>query len=253
MEISKAKIKLFASLSAKKHRKQYGLFVAEGTKCVLDTIDYFQLEALIALPEWYEQNPLSGLPADVRYEATHKQMQQLSSLSTAPEVVAVYHIPNWNIDEVAFENDLTIVLDGVQDPGNLGTIMRIADWFGIGQIVASPDTVDVFNPKSIQATMGAVSRVKIFYTEIPAFLAQYPMLPVYVTSLDGEDIYMAELSDKGFIVMGNEGKGVTTDVMNCANRSLFIPSYPADRATSESLNVGVATAITVAEFRRRVK
>ena len=253
MELSKAKIKLYSSLSKKKYRQAEGLFVVEGTKCVLDTIDYFSVETIVAVNEWYEQHCEIKLPEDRCLKATHRQMEQISSLSTAPEVIGIYRIPEWKIDYDSIENDLTLLLDGVQDPGNLGTIMRIADWFGIRQIIASPDTVDVFNPKTIQATMGAISRVKVYYTSLTEFLSQRNDLPVYGTLLDGKNIYETELSDRGLIIMGNEGNGISEEVRKFITESLLIPAYPVGATTSESLNVGVATAITISEFRRRSK
>lgn len=250
MEISKAKIKLFSSLSAKKHRKEENLFVVEGTKCVLDTIDYFEIHAIVATKKWLE-NHLPDIDHNLILTATPTQIKQISSLSTASDVVAIYHLPNWTIDQSQIRNQLTLVLDGVQDPGNLGTIIRIADWFSIHQIIASPDTVDVFNPKTIQATMGAVSRVKVIYTDILNVIGNNKNIPVYGTLLEGENIYHKQLKSPAFIIMGNEGNGISHDVRNSITEALFIPSYPGDVKTSESLNVGVATAITIAEFRRQ--
>ena len=251
MELSKAKIKLYSSLAMKKHRQAEGLFVVEGTKCVLDTFNYFLVEAVVATNDWYEQHVDINLPEDRCLKATHKQLEQISSLSTAPDVVGIYRIPDWKIDYDLINEDLTLVLDGVQDPGNLGTIMRIADWFGIRQIIASNDTVDVFNTKTIQATMGAISRVKVFYVNLIDFLSQQKGLPIYGTLLDGKNIYESELANKGLIIMGNEGKGISEDVRKFITNSLLIPAYPIGAITSESLNVGVATAITISEFRRR--
>lgn len=252
MEISKGKIKLFASLSAKKHRQKEGLFMVEGTKCVLDTLSYFDLYGLIATNVWLESHSVN-FPSEKLMLVSEKVMSQISSLSTPPDVIAIYQLPQWNIDETKIKNELTLILDGIQDPGNLGTIVRIADWFGIHQIIASRDTADIFNSKSIQATMGAISRVKVFYTDIVGFIKAYPTMPVYGTLLDGENIYEMELSDKGFIIMGNEGNGISAEIRSMVNQPLFIPPYPIGVETSESLNVGVATAITVAEFRRRLK
>lgn len=251
MEISKAKIKLYASLSLKKHRQKEGLFVVEGTKCVCDTLQYFDLEAVVATAEWFAQHRDLCLADEKCMQATHRNLEQISSLSTAPDVVAVYRIPERILDESLLEKDLTLVLDGVQDPGNLGTILRMADWFGITQVVASTDTVDVFNPKSIQATMGAISRVNVFYTDLVEFLKSKSHIPVYGTLLEGRNIYESEIENRGFIVMGNEGNGISSEVRKLIDKPLLIPAYPGDKVTSESLNVGVATAITVAEFRRR--
>ena len=250
MEISKAKIKLFSSLSIKKRRKEENLFIVEGTKCVLDTIDYFSPVAVVATDEWLKSHSLK-ISNEIVLSATSIQMKQLSSLSTAPDVIAIYHLPQWELNEEKIKCDLTLILDGVQDPGNLGTIIRIADWFGIYQIIASHDTVDVFNPKTIQATMGAISRVKVVYADLKNVLSKYKDVPVYGTFLDGENIYNKELGVSGFIIMGNEGNGISNSVREYITDSLLIPSYPGDVETSESLNVGVATALTIAEFRRQ--
>jgi TrmH family RNA methyltransferase len=147
--------------------------------------------------------------------------------------------------------ELTLALDGVQDPGNWGTIIRIADWFGINRIVCSEETADAWNPKVVQATMGSIARVDISYTDLPAWIDQQPEgTPVYGTLLDGDDIYAQELSEGGVIIMGNEGKGLTEKVRRRVTRRLLIPSYRKDD-TAESLNVAIATAITCSEFRRR--
>ena len=150
---------------------------------------------------------------------------------------------------------LVLALDDVPDPGNMGTIVRLADWFGIRDIVCSEATADCFNPKVVQATMGAIPRVRVHYLPLSGLLekALSDGIPVYGTFLDGDDIYGAELSADGILVMGNEGKGIGPDVEKCVSRRLYIPSYPGGTATSESLNVAVATAVACAEFRRRLR
>ena len=170
------------------------------------------------------------------------------------QVLALFPLPEWETPEAkAGIGRLTIALDGVQDPGNLGTICRLADWFGIDDIVCSAETADIFNPKAIQATMGAIARVKVHYTDLEGFLetASKENVPVYGTFLDGDNIYERHLSTDGIIVMGNEGKGISQRISRFVSERLFIPNYPQDRITTESLNVAVATAITCAEFRRR--
>ncbi len=176
----------------------------------------------------------------------------MSHLSTPPEAVAIYHIPHTSLDDDIVNNGLTLLLDCVQDPGNLGTIVRIADWYGIRQIVCSPDTVDVWSPKVVQSTMGAIARVRCFYTALPEFIESHPGLPVYGTFLDGNNIYSETLPVKAMIVMGNEGHGISPEVAAYVSRRILIPSYPPGDATSESLNVGMATAITLSEFRRQL-
>ena len=144
-----------------------------------------------------------------------------------------------------------LAVEDVQDPGNLGTIIRLADWFGIEHIFCSPNTVDVYNPKTIQATMGGIARVKLHYTSLPELIASLEDIPVYGTFLDGENMYTQPLSAYGLIVMGNEGNGIGDEVERLINRKLYIPNYPAERETSESLNVAIATAVVCAEFRRQ--
>ncbi len=242
--------KLVASLDDPKVRDAEGLFVAEGTKCVLDTAGAFAPRWIFATAAWTEAHG-----HDLRGSASitvvkRADLERMSHLSTPPQVMAVYERPVYEITPADIAGRLVIALDRLQDPGNLGTVMRVADWFGIDTIVCSHDTVNCFNPKVVQATMGAISRVKVVYTDLPEFLAQCGQT-VYGTFLDGDIIYNSSLGDSGVIVMGNEGRGISDDVARHVDRRLYIPSFPALRPTSESLNVGTATAITVAEFRRR--
>ncbi len=251
MTVTNGIIKLVASLSQKKNRDDQGCFVAEGTKCVRDTWDFFNCKMIIATKEWYEQCGHSG-HLDKIYFATKSQMQKMSQFSTASDVIAVYETPVYDIKREEIENDLNIVLDGIQDPGNLGTIMRLADWYGIKNIFCSKTTVDVFNHKVVQATMGAISRVKVYYCDLLDLFDEYREIPVYGTFLEGKNIYKADLSERGFVVFGNEGRGISKELRDVIDRKLLIPSYPQGVVTSESLNVGVAAAITISEFRRRI-
>jgi TrmH family RNA methyltransferase len=163
----------------------------------------------------------------------------------------VFYQPE-SIEEINIENELSLALDGIQDPGNMGTIVRLADWYGIHHIFCSRDTVDVYNPKVVQATMGALARVKIHYLDLVVFLTQNKYLPVYGTLLDGENVYEQEITAGGIIVMGNEGNGIRPEVEKLITKKLYIPNYPSGNPTSESLNVAIATAIICAEFRRRI-
>lgn len=257
MDISKGKIKVYGGLGLRKHRLAQGLFVAEGEKCVGETLPFFELEALVATPAWLE---VRGVPKGVDPErvmtATPLQMEQLSNLSTAPQVLAVYRLPQVKVPEPEeLRGELALMLDGVQDPGNLGTIMRCADWFGVRHIIASPDTVDIFNPKAVQATMGAIGRVYISYTDLVPYLSEYKSVtgnPVYGTLLEGSNLYEASLKNNGLVIMGNEGKGISGAVRAEITAGLRIPSWPEGVPTVESLNVAMATAITVAEFRRQL-
>lgn len=251
MEISKTKIQLFRTLGLRKRRRETGLFIVEGEKCVGETLPYFQLEALICAPDYIAPVPIE---AERRLTASPLQLTQLSQLSTPSRVVAVYHMPELRLPKPEELRDkLTVVLDGVQDPGNLGTIMRLCAWYGVRQILASPDTADIFNPKSVQATMGAIGRVAICYASLPEYLAACRDigLPVFGTLLHGENIYHTELSGSALLVMGNEGRGITPAVQKLITEPLYIPPYPPDSAPGiESLNVACATAITLSEFRR---
>ena len=257
MDISNSIRKLVASLGDVKHRRECGLFTAEGTKCVADTIGAFRCRYLFANANWLEQN--TELVKNVDYcVVKNDDLRRMSQLSTQPPVIAVYEIPDTTMPSMSVvANRLSLVLDRIQDPGNLGTIIRIADWFGINDIFCSNDTADVYNPKVVQATMGAISKVKVHYTDIVELLqkAADAEMPIYGTLLDGENIYDAPLSTNGLIVMGNEGQGISDAVKEKINRRLLIPSFSVDgdRPSSDSLNVAMATAITAAEFRRRCK
>lgn len=250
MELNKNIIKLVASLSQKKNRVENGCFVAEGTKCVLDTWNYFNCRMIIATQQWYERFGHSG-HIDKIMIANKQQMEKMSQFSTPSEVIAIYDTPSYVINRDELKVSLSIILDNVQDPGNLGTIIRIADWYGIKNIICSDTTVDAFSHKVIQATMGAISRVKVHYCLLEEFLDYDWQLPVYGTYLDGTNIYNETLASNGFIVFGNEGKGIAPNLTPFINKKLLIPSYPSNVETSESLNVGVATAITISEFRRQ--
>lgn len=249
--LSKNKQKYLRQLSMKKHRDELGVFLAEGPKVVGDLLGHFHCRLLCGTREWLFQH--QDAEADEVLEISQQELESASQLKTPRDVLAVFEKPA----EVPFEtlstipeSHLALALDGVQDPGNLGTILRIADWYGIEDVFCSLDTADAFSPKTIQATMGAVARVRVHYINLPEFLSRLEV-PLYGTFLDGTDMYEQELSSNGIIVMGNEGNGISPAVGALINRRLFIPSYPADRETSESLNVAIATAITCAEFRRR--
>ena len=250
MELKNSTIKFIASLGRKKNREANGCFVAEGTKCVRDTWDHFNCRMIVATRNWYEQFGHSGHLDKIAF-ASRQQMQRMSQFSTAAEVIAVYDIPKLTISPDEVRHNLNIVLDNVQDPGNLGTIIRLADWFGIKNIFCTPDTVDVYNHKVVQATMGAISHVKVHYCDIGELIAQYPDIPVYGTFLDGDNIYRQQVENRGFVIFGNEGKGISPQLAGLVSRRLLITAFAASGEAPESLNVGVAAAITISEFRRR--
>ena len=250
--LSKALLKLIKSLELKKFRKEYGLFVAEGGKTVCDLIN-LNLEAkhIIATKEWLENH--KEIKNNNICEVSEEELKRASFLRTPQGVLAVFKQPQYDIDITTPEQELCLALDNVQDPGNLGTIIRIADWFGIENIYCSTGSADAYNPKTIQATMGAIGRVKIHYINLVDMLSTIKeKANIYGTFLDGENIYGQHLENKGIIVMGNEGNGISEECGKLINKRLFVPNYPTERNTSESLNVSVATAIICSEFRRRL-
>lgn len=247
--LSKNQIKRIQSLARKKGRRDEGCFIAEGSKLVEDTCNAFDCDLLLATRRWLDAYPhRTSHPVQ---EVTEQEMTKVSQLTTPTDVMAIYRIPCYRLDVEALRSELVLALDTVQDPGNLGTIVRLADWFGIRHIVCSPETADLYNPKVVQATMGALARVRLYYTPLVEFLQSMERATVYGTFLDGTDIYRSPLSPHGVIVMGNEGNGISPELEPYIGSRLYIPNYPAGQPTSESLNVAVAAAITCAEFRRR--
>lgn len=249
MSISANEIKRVRSLSDKKFRDRYGLFCVEGEKMVDEALR-------------------SGFDVETVYrkdEIGEEQMSRISSLSSPSPVLAVVRKPqdinissDTALSDALGQSGLYLALDSIRDPGNLGTILRVADWFGIDAVFAAPGTVDVFNPKVVQATMGAIFRVKFHYAEIPALCRAAVSAGgnVYGTFLDGSDMYEKQLNpgkdSPSVIVIGNESNGISNKVAGLVSDRLYIPPYPKNDTGSESLNAAVATAITVAEFRRRV-
>ena len=251
--LSKAKIKFIQSLELKKKRKEENLFVAEGPKVVGDLLPYFACQLLAATPKWLHAHP--QVQAREIIEVTTEELRKASFLKTPQEVLAIFEIPSTPLPTDLPQHELCLALDDVQDPGNLGTIIRLADWFGIRHIICSKGTTDTFSPKTVQASMGAVARVAVHYTDLAEYLATLHdnnlQVPIYGTFLEGNNIYQEELSSNGIIIMGNEGKGIGSAVAEHITHKLFIPNYPEGCVTSESLNVAIATAITCSEFRRR--
>ena len=246
--IGKNTIKWVHSLEMKKNRKREGLFVAEGPKVVGDLLSRFRLHSVFATDEWTGGDSIG---ADVRVERVDDDtLRRLSFLQHPQQVVAVMEMNKEEKVEVDADR-LTIMLDGVQDPGNFGTIIRIADWFGIDSIICSPDTADAYNPKVVQATMGSLGRVSVTYSPLVPLLSSLPTdMPIYGTLLDGKDIYQKELTRHGVIIMGNEGNGISDEVRAMVTHPLLIPRFRQGES-AESLNVAVATAITCSEFCRR--
>jgi TrmH family RNA methyltransferase len=241
--ISANKIKFVRSLAQKKFRDEHSLFVAEGEKIVAEAqASGYMIEEIFRIEE-------------IGTEA----MARISNLSSPSPVLAVIRKPEFRTEEILdnltpHSRGLYLALDGVKDPGNLGTIIRVADWFGVDAIFASPGTVEVYNPKVVQATMGAIFRKKVIYTDLAELCTRFKSLglPVYGTLLDGKNIYKSLPADRkhGLVVMGSESFGISEQLRPHIDSKLFIPPYPADAVTSESLNVAIATAIICAEFRR---
>lgn len=253
-EITNSLRKLVKSLGEAKHRRREHLFTAEGTKCVSDTAGGFICRYLFARREWLDDNAatVSRLKPSEIFQATAADMERMTQLSTAPGVIAVYEIPAQpEIEKIgSLHEELVVGLDRIQDPGNLGTIIRLCDWMGVTTILASNDTTDVWAPKVIQATMGAISRVKVIYCDMASVLKSWKST-VYGTYLHAPSIYTANLGASGVIVFGNEGQGISDEVGQCVSDRLLIPSFPPDRPTSESLNVATAAAIVLSQFRSR--
>lgn len=243
--VTKAEFQLVRSLADKQARTLHRLFVAEGDKLVgeITNSPEWHIERLFVTAESNITNPKAEV-------VTPKEMERLSMLKSAPRSLALVRIP----ERKSFTpeaHELILALDEIQDPGNLGTIIRTADWYGIRHIVCSHTTADCFAPKVVQATMGALLRVEVLYCDLVEWLqkARKSGSVTYATTLDGENIHSAHLSKGGIIIMGNEGKGVSPQVQALSERKLLIPPYPAERKGSESLNVAIATAITIENFR----
>ena len=240
--ITRAEILDIKSLATKQGREELGAFIAEGEKLVGEIRN-----SDLRIRKIYQTKPIFAEGEMV----SEKEMERISQLKTANSVLAVVELPRHSLANAQPEKNLVLALDRVQNPGNLGTIIRLADWFGISDIVCSEDTADCFNPKVVQATMGAILRVRVHYTDLTKWLGSQHDTKIYGTFLEGENIYSAQLDKSGVIVMGNEGQGISAEVAECVSHKLLIPPYPADRCGSESLNVAVATAVICSEFRRR--
>lgn len=241
--ITTAQIKFIRSLCEKKIRQENNLFVAEGSKLINDLLQSsLSIKNIYALPEANISSPRVEL-------VSAKDMSRMSNLKTAPDAIATIQMPEQS--PLSF-GGLSIMLDNVQDPGNIGTIIRIADWFGIKRIICSENCADCFAPKVIQATMGSVSRVEVYYTDLKQALdkAIDLKIPVFGTFLDGQNIYNSSLPSEGIIVMGNEGRGISEPIAAKITNKLLIPAFDQNADHCESLNVAVATAIICSEFRR---
>jgi len=244
--LSKSQISFIKSLHQKKYRKEHGLFIVEGIKSIKEFFQSsYQIHTIFYNSEQY--NLLPKLPANINlFEVKNAELDKISTLQTPQGFLALVHIPkNRELALKALKNQFTLVLDGVQDPGNMGTIIRTADWFGFKNIICSADCVEVFNPKTVQATMGSLARVDIYEADLPALLEKNT-IPVFGALLDGESIYKTQWGAEGLVILGNEGKGISAEVIKKINKPVTIPRI----GEAESLNVAVSAAIFCAELVR---
>jgi TrmH family RNA methyltransferase len=251
--ISKNQLKFVNSLKQKKFREEHNLFIAEGTKIVHELLkSNIIIKQIFGTSDFFIKNQIGK--SIERYEVKANELERLSALATPNDVLAVCEIPHYQLNKDELKDKLTLVLDNIKDPGNLGTIIRIADWFGIENIICSDETADAFNPKVIQATMGSIARIKLHYIDLTDFFEGFKQLPVYGALLGGENIYTSQLSANGFIVIGNESKGISDNLLPYINHKISIPSYSHFKeggGEAESLNAAVATSVICSEFRRR--
>ncbi|MBW8324562.1 MAG: RNA methyltransferase [Prolixibacteraceae bacterium] len=252
--LSKNKIKLIQSLNRKKSRDETGLFLIEGIKMVEEALrSGCPIQTLVCTSTFLEQYPEAATKAGELIETDTATIQKASLQQNPQDALAILAQPVNPRPELNLPNELFLALDFIQDPGNLGTILRIADWFGIKTVICSENTVDAYNPKVVQASMGAIFRTKTWYTSLEDYLNEIDraQIPVYGTFLEGENIYQESLTRNGIIVMGNEGNGISEPISKLVNRRLLIPTFSSDKNKPESLNVAIATAICCSEFRRR--
>jgi RNA methyltransferase, TrmH family len=249
--LSASKIKWVKALSQKKFRKQEGLFVVEGDKIVKELLQSnWEIIELLALGSWFESNTLPGKIHG--HSISAKELERISSLTTPNQVVAVVRIPVNHISTLVLGNNYSLMLDNIQDPGNMGTILRTADWFGINNIICSENTADIFNPKVIQATMGSFIRTRVFYTDTVKFLKEISgRYPIMGAMLDGESIFSTRLPAEGILVIGNESRGISPEIDQYISHKVFIPRGDQNQQLPESLNAGVAAAIIMSQLMKQ--
>lgn len=243
-------------MTISKFRKTHLQFIAEGPKLLSELANSsFKIEGIYALSSWINSSGFKFSNGTIVTEVSEKELGRISALKTPNQVLATVQIPENISPEITTLNDLVLMLDDIRDPGNMGTIIRTADWFGIKQIICSNTCVDIYNPKVVQATMGSLFRVKVYYTNLKEFLDKLPKdHPVYGTMLEGESIYYSKLEKSGTIIIGNESRGISKDLIPLISNKITIPNYSFKSTDSaESLNASTATAIVCAEFRRQSK
>jgi len=248
--LSISQIKLIKSLEHKKFRQEHNIFVAEGIKIVEELLlsDY-------EIEEIYMTNNISlNIPTNVNHSIiSQKELNRISFLKTPNKILALVKIPTYSLDIKNFNKELILALDNINDPGNMGTIIRIANWYGISIILCNNNCVDCYNPKVIQSAMGAIFRTKLIYSDLQEIINKIKSsenIPIYAANLNGTSLYNTSTSDYGIIVIGNEAHGISHAISSLADYKIKIPSFPAENPIMESLNAGVATGIICAEFRK---
>ncbi len=254
--ISKNKIKLIRFLGTKKYRDEQGLFVAEGDKIVADLLqaEGWNVRYLFGKREWIRKmSPQEREKTGEIIEVSYEELRKISYMKSPHNVLALVSLPAWQMPDVPPAGELTLALENIQDPGNLGTIIRTANWFGIRHVFCSPGSVDIFNPKVVQASMGAFIHTAVHYTDLGRLItgAAESGTPVYGTFLEGRSLYTADLKENGLIVFGNESKGISPSLEEMIPEKIFIPPFPDRRKATNSLNISSSTAVVCAEFRRR--
>ena len=243
MSISKNQLKLITSLSQKKYRQKNSLFIAEGIKVVNELLNSsFQVDILFATDDFE-----TTISSDKIVRISEKDLQKISNLKSPNKVLGLFKIPD---EKPLQQKGLTIVLDAINDPGNLGTIIRLCDWFGVSQLICSKDTVDCYNPKVVQASMGSLTRISIQYIALENYL-QETNLPSFIADMNGENVYKSTLPKEAILVMGNEANGVSDEIRALIKNKISIPRFGETQET-ESLNVATATAILLSEFKRSI-
>ena len=241
MSISKNQLKIITSLSQKKYRQKHNLFIAEGVKVIHELLNSsFVMDTLFAVDDF--EIPISH---ENIIRISDKDLQKISNLNSPNKVLGLFKIPE---EKSAINKGLIVALDAVNDPGNLGTIIRLCDWFGVSQLICSTDTVDCFNQKVVQASMGSLTRVSLKYLDLKSHLEE-TNLPMFIADMNGENVYNTALPAEGILIMGNEANGVSDPIKKLVKNKISIPRFGAIQAT-ESLNVATATAILLSEFKR---
>lgn len=242
MGISKNQFKTITGLSQKKYRQKHQLFIAEGVKVVNELLNSsLKVDTIFATDDFK-----TSIYEDKIVIISEQELRKISNLKSPNKVLGVFRIP----EEKEFQNNgLTIALDAINDPGNLGTIIRLCDWFGVQQLICSKDTVDCYNAKVVQASMGSLTRISIKYTDLENYL-QETKLPTFIADMDGENVYQSNLPKEAILIMGNEANGVSEEIKKVVTNKISIPRFGKIQET-ESLNVATATAILLSEFRRK--